>query len=149
MGEVVIHQPSYLHQSVTIGKGTKIGSFSDIGKNVVIGKNCNIQSSVTISNGCKIGRNVFIGPNSSLLNDKFPIGKIQPCIIEDDVVIGGGVTLLPNVRIGRKSVIGAGSVVTRNVPSGEVWKGNPAKFHMTRREYENKKKGSLRDSIFP
>lgn len=124
-----------------IGDGTRIGSFCDIGRNVVIGKSCIIQAHVTISNECQVGDNVFIGPNTSLLNDKFPHSRcLTPSIIEDNVVIGGCVTILPNVTVHKSAVIAAGSVVTKDVPPETVVKGIPAKPTMTRREYENKRK---------
>jgi acetyltransferase-like isoleucine patch superfamily enzyme len=118
-----------------------VGSFCDIGKDVVIGKNCTIQSHVTISNECKLGDNVFIGPNSSLLNDRFPHGEyLTPSIIGDNAIVGGCVTILPNVTISKDSVIAAGSVVTKDVPRQTVVKGVPAKIMMTRKEYETKRK---------
>ena len=124
-----------------IGDGTRIGSFCDIGKNVFIGKNCNIQAHVTISNECQIGNNVFIGPNTSLLNDKFPQSQcLTSPIIKDNVVIGGCVTILPNVTVHENAVIAAGSVVTKDVPPNTVAKGIPAKPTMTRQEYEIKRK---------
>jgi UDP-2-acetamido-3-amino-2,3-dideoxy-glucuronate N-acetyltransferase len=122
-----------------IGDGTIIGSFCDIGKDVVLGKNCSIQAHVTVSNGCVLGNNVFIAPNSSLLNDKYPKSTFNtPPIIEDNVIIGGGVTVLPDVTIGKKSIIGGGSVVTKNVPSRTVSVGNPAKVVMSLEEFEAK-----------
>jgi acetyltransferase-like isoleucine patch superfamily enzyme len=139
--DVVIWNYVVIGDNTKIGDKTKIGSFCDIGKNVDIGKNCMIQAHVTISNGCKLGNNVFIGPNSSLLNDKFPHSKcLTPTIIKDDVVIGGCVTILPNVTINENSVIAAGSVVTRNVPPNTIVKGVPAKPMMTREEYEMRRK---------
>jgi len=139
--DVVIWNYVVIGDNTRIGDKSRIGSFCDIGKNVDIGKNCIIQAHVTVSNGCKLGNNVFIGPNSSLLNDKFPHSEcLTPTVVKDDVVIGGCVTILPNVTIGEKSVIAAGSVVTRSVPSNTVVKGVPAKPMMTREEYEIKKK---------
>jgi acetyltransferase-like isoleucine patch superfamily enzyme len=123
-----------------IGDGTLIGSFCDIGKNVVLGKNCNIQAHVTISNGCVLGDHVFIAPNSSLLNDKYPKSPfLTPPIVKDNAVIGGGVTVLPDVTIGEKAVIGGGSVVTKNVPPRTVVAGDPARVVMTLEEYEAKR----------
>ena len=123
-----------------IGDGTTIGSFCDIGKNVVLGKNCNIQAHVTISNGCILGNNVFIAPNSSLLNDKYPKSTFMtPPIVKDDVAIGGGVTILPDVTIDEKAVIGGGSVVTKNVPPRTVLAGVPARVVMPLEEYEAKR----------
>ena len=127
-----------------IGDGTLIGSFCDIGKDVVLGKNCNIQAHVTISNGCILGDNVFIAPNSSLLNDKYPKSAFMtPPIIKDGVAIGGGVTVLPDVIIGEKAVIGGGSVVTKNVPARTVSAGVPAQVVMTLEEYEAKRESFI------
>ena len=123
-----------------IGDGTIIGSFCDIGKNVVFGKNCNIQAQVTISNGCVLGDNVFIAPNSSLLNDKYPKSTFMtPPVIKDGARIGGGVTILPDVTVGASAVIGGGSVVTKNVPPRMVLAGCPAKIVMTLEDYEAKR----------
>ncbi len=123
-----------------IGDGTLIGSFVDIGKNVTLGKNCNIQAHVTISNGCVLGDNVFIAPNSSLLNDKYPKSSfLNPPIIKDGAAIGGGVTILPNVIVGEKAVVGGGSVVTKNVPPKIVVAGAPARKVMSLEIYEAKR----------
>jgi acetyltransferase-like isoleucine patch superfamily enzyme len=123
-----------------IGDDTVIGSFCDIGKKVVIGKNCSIQAHATISNGCKVGDDVFIAPNSSLLNDRYPKSSLlAPPQIEDNVVIGGGVVILPGVTVGKKAVVAAGSVVTKDVPPLEVVLGVPAKKAMSLEEYEAKR----------
>jgi UDP-2-acetamido-3-amino-2,3-dideoxy-glucuronate N-acetyltransferase len=123
-----------------IGDGTMIGSFVDLGKNVVLGRNCNIQAHVTISNGCVLGDNVFIAPNSSLLNDKYPKSSfLNPPIIKDGAAIGGGVTILPNVTIGEKAVVGGGSVVAKDVAPRTVVAGCPAKFVMNLKDYEAKR----------
>lgn len=128
-----------------IGEGTRIGSFCDIGKDVSIGKNCNIQAHVTVSNGCRIGDNVFIAPNSSLLNDKFPVSKhLTPPVIKSNVIIGGGAVILPKVTIGENSVVAAGSVVTKDVPDRTVVKGIPAKVAMTIEEYEAKREAFIK-----
>jgi acetyltransferase-like isoleucine patch superfamily enzyme len=142
--DVVIWNYVVIGDNTKIDDGTRIGSFCDIGKDVVIGKNCIIQAHVTISNQCQLGDNVFIGPNSSLLNDKFPHSRcLTPSIIKNNVVIGGCVTILPNVTVHEDSIIAAGSVVTKDVPPETVVKGVPAKPMMTRREYENKRKAFI------
>ena len=129
-----------------IGDGTMIGSFVDIGKSVVLGKNCNIQAHVTISNGCVLGDNVFIAPNSSLLNDKYPkSGLLTPPIIRDGAAIGGGVTILPNVTVGEKAVVGGGSVVAKDVPPKTVVAGTPAKKVMSLEAYETKREAFLKE----
>ena len=121
------------------GGNTVIGSFVDIGKDVTIGKNCNIQAHVTISNGCVLGDNVFIAPNTSLLNDKYPKSPFMtPPVIKDGAAIGGGVTILPNVVIGEKAVVGGGSVVTKDVPANTVVAGCPAKKVMTLEQFKKK-----------
>jgi acetyltransferase-like isoleucine patch superfamily enzyme len=138
---VVVWNYVVIGDNTKIGDETRIGSFCDIGKNVVLGKNCNIQTHVTISNGCTVGDNVFIAPNSTLLNDKFPVSEcLTPPVVEDDAVIGGCVAILPNVKVGKGAVVAAGSVVTKDVPHGTVVKDVPAKPMMTRKEYEAKRK---------
>jgi UDP-2-acetamido-3-amino-2,3-dideoxy-glucuronate N-acetyltransferase len=127
-----------------IGDGTLIGSFVDLGKNVTLGKNCNIQAHVTISNGCILGDYVFIAPNSSLLNDKYPKSSfLTPPIIKDHAAIGGGVTILPGVIVGEKAVVGGGSVVTKNVAPRTVVAGCPAKVVMTLADFEGKREAFL------
>jgi acetyltransferase-like isoleucine patch superfamily enzyme len=96
---------------------------------------------VTISNACRVGNNVFIAPNSTLLNDKFPVSEcLTPPKIEDNVIVGGCVVILPNVTVGDSGVVAAGSVVTKDVAPATVVKGTPAEPMMTRKEYEAKKK---------
>jgi acetyltransferase-like isoleucine patch superfamily enzyme len=142
---VVIWNYVVIGDNTKIGDGTCIGSFCDIGKRVIIGQHCSVQAHVTISNECKIGSHVFIGPNSSLLNDKFPHSRsLTPSIVENGVVIGGCVTILPSITVGSNSVVAAGSVVTKNVLPETVVKGIPAKLMMTRKEYETKRKAFIR-----
>lgn len=137
---VIIWNYVVIGRNTKIGNRVRIGSFCDIGKDVIIGNNSIIQAHVTISNGCKIGNSVFIGPNTSILNDKFPNSDfLTPSIVKDNAVIGGGVTILPNVVVGENSMVAAGSIVTKNVPSGMVVKGIPARVVMTREEYEVKR----------
>ena len=122
---------------VTIGGGTRIGQNTYIGMNASIGMNCRIMQHVTICKDDVIRDGVFIGPNTTLLNDKYPPTQIsQPPIIKDHAIIGGGCTITPGVIIGLHSVVGAGSTVTKDTPHGEVWCGNPATFHMSREEYD-------------
>ena len=127
-----------------IGDNSIIGSFVDLGKEVTLGKNCNIQAHVTISNGCVLGDNVFIAPNSSLLNDKYPKSTFMtPPIIKDGAAIGGGVTILPNVTVGEKAVVGGGSVVAKDVPPRTVVAGCPARKVMTLEQFEAKREEFL------
>ena len=127
--------------SESIGSGTNIGALSHIGRDVTIGETCKIQGSVYIADGCIIGNEVFIGPNATLTNDRHPPsgGKWSPVVVEDKVVIGSNATIVAGVRLCEGCVIGAGSVVTEEVPSEQVWAGNPAKFLMTLEEYESRR----------
>ena len=118
-----------------IAKNTQIGSYNEIKEGASIGDNCRFQGYVFISNGAQIGNYVFIGPGAVLLTDKYPTAKkaiekrwkIDMMICGDEFVIGGGAVILPGVKIGNNAVIGAGSVVTKDVPAYAVVCGNPAK----------------------
>lgn len=142
---VVVWNYVFIGSNTKIGNNVRIGSFCDIGSDVTIGENCIIQAHVTISNECVLGNNVFIGPNTSVLNDKFPHSRcLTPSIIKDNVVIGGCASILPNVTVGENSVVAAGCVATKDVPPGTVVKGIPARIAMTREEYEARRKNFVR-----
>ena len=115
--------------NAVIGANTKIGAFVDIG-GCEIGENCSIQAFVSIPPGWKIGNNVFIGPGVRFANDKYPKAdgdwELTQGIVEDNVTIGINSTILP-VHIGKGAFIGAGSLVTKDIPPGEVWYGSPAR----------------------
>ena len=128
----------------SIDSGAKIGAFVEIQKGATIGKNCKISSHSFICEGVHIADNVFVGHNVTFINDKFPRattenGALQTddnweCIetfIEEGASIGSSVTILCGVRVGKRSVIGAGSVVTRDVEENTIVAGNPAKFIRT------------------
>ncbi len=124
----------------TIGDNSKIGTFVEIQKNSKIGANCKISSHSFICEGVNIADNVFIGHNVTFINDLYPRATNDDNTLqnEDDwlvvetkiakgVSIGSSVTILCGVTIGEKAMIGAGSVVLKDVPAGEIWAGNPAK----------------------
>jgi len=123
-----------------IGDNTKIGAFVEIQKNAFIGKNCKISSHTFICEGVTIEDNVFIGHNVAFINDSFPRAttgdgklqteadwKVEPTLVKKGASIGSGSTILANVTIGENAIIGAGSVVTKNVPPDTIVAGNPAK----------------------
>ena len=119
-----------IYPNAKIGEGTKIGSYTEVGDKVIIGKDCTISSFVFTCAGVEIKDNCFVGPGVIFLNDKYPpSGGVHwaRITVEKGAKIGGGVVVLPGVVIGESALIGAGSVVTKSVPAGEIWCGNPAK----------------------
>ncbi len=123
----------------TIGDNTKIGAFVEIQKNAVIGRNCKISSHTFVCEGVHIEDDVFVGHNVSFINDKFPRAtaggqlqteadwKVEPTRVRAGASIGTSCTILSNVTVGRNAIIGAGSVVTRDVPDNVVAAGNPCR----------------------
>ena len=128
---VKIWQPVNILDGARIGQNCSIGAFSEIGSHVSIGEGCKIQHGVFIPKGVTIGNNVFLGPKVCFINDKYPsakdYGKFEETVVENDANIGANSTILCGVYIGRGSTVGAGSVVTKDVPAGATVKGNPAK----------------------
>lgn len=115
-------------QSFRIGREVKVHSHVWIGREAVIGDNALIQAFAFIPDGVYIGDNVFIGPRVTFTNDKHPPStRWDRTVVEDDVSIGAGAIILPGLQLGKGCKIGAGAVVTKSVPPGEVWVGNPAK----------------------
>jgi UDP-2-acetamido-3-amino-2,3-dideoxy-glucuronate N-acetyltransferase len=124
-----------------IGDGTKIGTFVEIQKGTKIGKNCKISSHSFVCEGVEIEDNVFIGHGVMFINDKFPRAtnddgsmqteedwKLEKTLIKKGASIGSNATILCGVTIGEKAIIGAGSVVTKDIPDGGIAFGNPAKI---------------------
>lgn len=114
-----------------IGNNCNIGALVEIRANVIIGNGCKIQAFAFLPEGINIGNDIFIGPNVTFTNDKYPktVGdwKSLKTVVEDSASIGAGAVILPGIHIGKNVLIGAGSVVTKDVPEGEIWAGNPAK----------------------
>lgn len=115
-----------------IGEDCNINSHCFIENYVLIGDRVTIKSGVQIWDSIRIDNDVFIGPNVTFCNDKYPRSRHPPLnyiptIIRRGVSIGANATILCGVEIGENAMIGAGSVVTKNIPAGELWVGNPAK----------------------
>lgn len=124
-----------------IGENCNICSHCFIENEAVIGNNVTIKNGVQIWDGITIEDNVQIGANVSFTNDKYPRAKNPNWVLEKTTIkrgasIGAGSTILCGVTIGENAMIGIGSVVTHDVPAGEVWVGNPAKFLKKVSEYE-------------
>lgn len=145
----------YIHpladvQSAQIGAGTQVWQFVVVLPGARIGEDCNlnaqcfvendvilghrvtVKSGVQLWNGVQLDDDVFIGPNVTFTNDKFPRSKVYPdafvkTLVKRGASIGANATVLCGVTIGEGAMIGAGSVVTHDIPAGEVWVGNPAR----------------------
>ncbi len=147
----MIHDLADVH-SLSIGAGTRVWQFVVILSGAVLGRDCNIcahcfiendvfigdrvtiKSGVQIWDGIYLEDDVFIGPNVTFTNDVYPRSKIHQDIFPKTrvchgVSIGANSTILPGLVIGEKSMVGAGSVVTKSIPPGEIWLGNPARFY--------------------
>lgn len=115
-----------------IGKNCNVCSHCFIENDVIIGNNVTIKCGVYVWDGIKIEDNVQIGPNVTFTNDKYPRAKqpfvLQRTLVKKNASIGAASIILGGVTIGENSMIGAGSLVTKDVPDNELWFGNPAKF---------------------
>src|ERR1700722_9767465 len=124
-----------------IGDETKLGAFVEIQKNVSVGKCCKISSHTFICEGVLIEDNVFIGHGVTFINDSYPRAttlegnlqteadwKVERTVIKKGASIGSGATILSNIHVGENAIVGAGSVVTKNVPPNSIVAGNPARI---------------------
>ena len=147
----MIHETAIVEEGVQLGEGTriwhfahvrkgaKIGRNGNIGKdvyidtNVVIGDNCKIQNFASLYHGLIVGNNVFIGPHVCFTNDLFPRASIWneerlvKTIVKDGVSIGANSTIIAGITIGESAMVGAGAVVTKDVPNRALVFGNPAR----------------------
>jgi acetyltransferase-like isoleucine patch superfamily enzyme len=123
-----------------IGDESKIGAFVEIQKNASVGKRCKISSHTFVCEGVTIEDNVFVGHGVMFINDSYPRAtaadgnlqteadwKVERTVVKKGASIGSGATILSNISIGENAIVGAGSVVTKDVPPGSIVAGNPAK----------------------
>ena len=124
-----------------IGDETKIGAFVEIQKNARVGRRCKISSHTFICEGVDIEDNVFVGHSVTFINDFYPRAttpsgelkleadwKVEKTLVKKGASIGSGATILSRVTIGENAIVGAGSVITKDVPANAIVAGNPAKF---------------------
>jgi len=134
-----IGDETFIWQFVVVLSGAVIGSNCNIcaqvfiENEVVVGDNCTVKSGVQLWDGITLQDDVFIGPNVSFTNDKYPRSKVHPkdgflkTLVKKGASIGANATILPGITIGENALIGAGSVVTRDVADGVLVAGNPAR----------------------
>lgn len=141
--------PKALVETRSVGSGTRVWAFAHVMKGAAVGRDCNIGDHafvesdvrigdrVTIKNGVSIWKgvtleqDVFVGPNAAFTNDRFPVSrsrdfKLEPTCVRRGAAIGANATIVCGVTVGEYAVVGAGSVVTRNVPAQALVYGNPA-----------------------
>jgi acetyltransferase-like isoleucine patch superfamily enzyme len=124
-----------------VGDESKIGAFVEIQKNATVGKRCKISSHTFICEGVTIEDNVFIGHSVTFINDSYPRAttaegglqteadwKVERTVVKKGASIGSGSTILSNISIGENAIVGAGSVVTKDVPANCIVAGNPARL---------------------
>ncbi len=134
--DVKIWHLTYIGDNTSIGDETTIGSLCHVDSGVRIGRNCRIQGMVYLPPGTVIGDDVFVGPGVVFTNDPYPASKrLKGVTVEDGAIVCAGATLLSGVTVGKRAVVGMGSVVTRDVPPGEVHYGSPATHRYGYSEY--------------
>jgi acetyltransferase-like isoleucine patch superfamily enzyme len=140
LGENVSLQDFINLYGCRIGDNTKIGPFVEIQKNVTVGRNCKIQSHSFICEGVSIADEVFVGHGVMFINDRYPRSataegslqteadwKVVPTVIKKGASIGSNATILCGLTVGEGAIVGAGSVVTKDVPAHTIVAGNPAR----------------------
>lgn len=126
----VIWKPCNIYKTAVLGKNLSIGMFTEIGNHVIIGNSVRIGFNCFIPEGVLIEDKAWIGPRVTFANDKYPPSgkdKWKKTIVREGARLGANVSVLPGVEIGKNAIVGMGSVVTKNIPEGETWAGNPAK----------------------
>jgi acetyltransferase-like isoleucine patch superfamily enzyme len=123
-----------------IGDHTKIGAFVEVQKNARVGRRCKISSHTFVCEGVDIEDNVFIGHNVAFINDSYPRAtsedgglqteadwQVEKTVVRKGASIGSGSTILSRITVGENAIVGAGSVVTKDVPANAIVAGNPAR----------------------
>ena len=133
--------PCHVGMDAVIGADCSIGALAHVGSEAILGNRVRVQGGAYVASICVLRDDVFVGPNATLLNDRHPPSRDRakwiPVVVEAGAVIGGGATVLPGVTIGEQAVVAAGAVATKDIPDNEVWGGVPARFIMSRDDYES------------
>jgi len=152
MPDVFVHSHGLIDEGASVGDGSRVWAFAHVAAGAVVGENCNICDHTFIESGARIGNDVtvkcgvylwdsivvedrcFIGPNATFTNDRTPRSKTYPdhyakTVLRIGCSIGANVTILPGLEIGESALVGAGSVVTSDVPAHALVYGNPARVH--------------------
>jgi len=129
-----------IREGSAIGEKSRIGSSTQLDGTVKIGKNVNIQSNVYLPRLTVVEDGAFIAPNVCFTNDPYPYSKrLAGVVVGKNAIVGANACIVAGVRIGENAMVGAGSIVTKDVPANTVVVGNPAQYHETRPEYDEKK----------
>jgi UDP-2-acetamido-3-amino-2,3-dideoxy-glucuronate N-acetyltransferase len=128
-----VWQFAIILKDAIIGEGCNINCHTFIENKVLIGNNVTIKAGVFVWDGITIEDNVFVGPNVTFTNDKYPVSKnkdfkLETTLLKKGCSIGANATILCGITIGENALVGAGSVVTKDIPANELWMGVPAKF---------------------
>lgn len=137
----IIRNFVYIGPNVRIGANCRIGNYCCINAGSELGEGCNLQNYVHLTDNTKLGKHVFLGAYVVFADEKFPATGRQvrrPCTLGDNVIIGTHSVLVAS-DMGDSAVLGSNSESFKDVPAGEVWKGQPAKFVMSRADYDAKK----------
>src|SRR5882672_10360273 len=128
-----VYPPSIVMERAQLGEDVVVGAFCFVAAGAVIGRGTRIQSHTSVWDGVVLGQDVFVGPGAQFTNIRHPRAAFpraprwERTVVEDGATIGAQATLVAPVRVGRCAMVGAGSVVTRDVPAHAIVVGNPAR----------------------
>lgn len=157
--DVQVRQPDLVNMyGCRVGDGTRIGAFVEVQKNAVIGARCKVSSHTFICEGVTVEDEVFIGHGVMFINDRFPRavaagGGLQteadwsviPTLVKRGASLGSGAVIMCGVTVGRNAMVGAGAVVTRDVPDNAIVQGCPARVcGMVDRSFQTEREGEVK-----
>jgi UDP-2-acetamido-3-amino-2,3-dideoxy-glucuronate N-acetyltransferase len=131
--EAKVYPPSVVAEGAVLGTDVVVGAFCFVAKGAVVGAGTRVQSHTSVWEGVELGENVFVGPGAVFTNVRHPRAAFPRApawdrtVVEDGATVGAGAVLVAPVRVGKHAMVGAGAVVTRDVPAHAVVVGNPAR----------------------